>query len=808
MTTIETAIDRPAASASSAQRRQAAPAIHVERFLQVAVATTAALATIMLGMGEGDPTLAVLAVIVAASSIYMTDVTGWIRLRGMAANLAAVGAVLLGFWQSGGILSESRLLEMSHVVVYLQFILLYQEKTPRRYWLLLVVGVVQTAVAAALNTEATFGLVLGGYLLATTFAMSLLFIVSESRRAGRLGRVKDRGGAPSDVAPQCRWPLARGDGGAPWGVDEPTWNSVLSWEFCRRSTALWFSALAMTALVFLVTPRLRETAREAAVASVASVQQSGVSETVTLGTFGEILENPDRVMRVRFFAPESDEPLELVGEPLFRGFVVRDYEEGTGNWSQGSTGKPHRDELEDSQILMRLVSQEINIEPLETSLLFFVAPPRYGITHDGVTYDPNLRQLRRSHVRQRSRFTYRLWTEGIQDRQVLSLVPSRERFDDEGDHRWLTRLPFAPDSVVHRVAADAVADSGAVSRFEQARALERYLRHSGRFSYSLRRTPGDPTLDPVVDFLTEEPSGHCEYFASALTLLLRARGIPAQLVIGYKGGEFNAIGNFYQVRQLHAHAWVEAYLAPHELPGGLPGDPWQWDKGGWMILDPTPGAATLATSGSWLANFPVLQQLNDYLQFIWSSYVVGLNRQRQIEEIYRPLLRAVKALFDVEFWSKAAEQIPEYIASGEWFNWRAGLWGMFVTGVVIGLWRLFSWLPSIFLSWIRRRTRQAAMRRRHEVDFYRRLESLLAHGRWNRTTAQTPREFAAAAQRSLAASRVTAPAAFVPPEVVEAYYEVRFGNRALDAPRIDAIERGLDRLELALENSQEQDARA
>ena len=70
----------------------------------------------------------------------------------------------------------------------------------------------------------------------------------------------------------------------------------------------------------------------------------------------------------------------------------------------------------------------------------------------------------------------------------------------------------------------------------------------------------DPTLDPVVDFLVNRKAGHCEYFASALTLLLRSVGIPARMVNGFKGGDWNDLAQVLYVRQKHAHSWVEAYL--------------------------------------------------------------------------------------------------------------------------------------------------------------------------------------------------------------------------------------------------------
>ena len=70
----------------------------------------------------------------------------------------------------------------------------------------------------------------------------------------------------------------------------------------------------------------------------------------------------------------------------------------------------------------------------------------------------------------------------------------------------------------------------------------------------------DPKLDPVEDFLVNRKEGHCEYFASALALLLRSIDIPARMVNGFKGGDWNELAQVMNVRQKHAHSWVEAYI--------------------------------------------------------------------------------------------------------------------------------------------------------------------------------------------------------------------------------------------------------
>ena len=93
-----------------------------------------------------------------------------------------------------------------------------------------------------------------------------------------------------------------------------------------------------------------------------------------------------------------------------------------------------------------------------------------------------------------------------------------------------------------------------------------YLRESGEFSYSLKMDVADPTIDPVEDFLVNRKAGHCEYFASALAMLLRSVGIPARVVNGFKGGDWNDLAQILYVRQKHAHSWVEVYLGEDPEP--------------------------------------------------------------------------------------------------------------------------------------------------------------------------------------------------------------------------------------------------
>ena len=127
-----------------------------------------------------------------------------------------------------------------------------------------------------------------------------------------------------------------------------------------------------------------------------------------------------------------------------------------------------------------------------------------------------------------------------------------------------------PDSLQPDLAPLALEwTAGAASNRERADAILRRLRRD--FEYSLEvGDRGEPLS--LTDFLFRVRRGHCEYYATAMALLLRAADIPSRVVTGFLPGEWNSTGGYFIVRQRDAHSWVEAFL-PEE---------------GWVTYDATP----------------------------------------------------------------------------------------------------------------------------------------------------------------------------------------------------------------------------
>ena len=113
---------------------------------------------------------------------------------------------------------------------------------------------------------------------------------------------------------------------------------------------------------------------------------------------------------------------------------------------------------------------------------------------------------------------------------------------------------------------------GYVSQYDKAKAIEIYLKEN--LTYNLRIQPPPYNVDGVEHFLFSTREGYSEYFASAMTVMLRSEGIPARLVTGYSVGDKLPEEDIYLVRDKHSHAWVEIFFP----------------KYGWIPFEPTPGA--------------------------------------------------------------------------------------------------------------------------------------------------------------------------------------------------------------------------
>ena len=147
------------------------------------------------------------------------------------------------------------------------------------------------------------------------------------------------------------------------------------------------------------------------------------------------------------------------------------------------------------------------------------------------------------------------------------------------------------------------------------------------FTYSLDTAVPSLSRDPLAEFLFVTKRGYCEYFASAMAVLLRTQGIPARVVTGFQSGFYNDVSGSWVMRASDAHAWVEGWI----------------DGRGWVTFDPTPSAAA-PLAGGWLQTR--LRRMSMYLDAAdtaWQQWVMAYNpgRQAALAFAFRNRLRSV-----------------------------------------------------------------------------------------------------------------------------------------------------------------------
>jgi len=166
------------------------------------------------------------------------------------------------------------------------------------------------------------------------------------------------------------------------------------------------------------------------------------------------------------------------------------------------------------------------------------------------------------------------------------------------------------------------------------------------FHYTLS-PPATPGFDPVDQFLFDTRQGFCEHYASSFTLIMRAAGIPARVVLGYQGGTINPLNQIHTIAQSDAHAWAEVWIKNR----------------GWVRVDPTAAIApqrvekNLNAALSPAESRPFYMQLNtgifqsmrfywDALDNQWNQWIVGYDAERQ-QNLLSSFLNKKLALSDL-----------------------------------------------------------------------------------------------------------------------------------------------------------------
>lgn len=623
---------------------------------------------------------------------------------------------------------------LAHLIVFLSAVKLLQQKRDRDWVFLYLISFFEVLLAAGLSFSPVFLATLTVYLLCSVSTI-IAFEIQKSKRSLPVTETHLLVPPDSHIFKRVR---ARGGK-----------RNVEAHRLPLVAVVLLLLTFVLAVPLFLAAPR--SGAAMLSRSGGALTNFTGFSESVTLGEIGDLKHDNAVVMHIRF---EDARPL---GAFRWRGVALDEFT-GRG-WRKSPEArrsiKKDKDrgffQLGTTEALHRLTTQTVFLEPIGSPALFAASRP-IAIQGDlpFVLVDGEGSIQTRRHDFER--LIYKVLSDVSEPDE--SLLRSDSRFYPAAFGRYL-QLPAALDPRIDALANAIVVNAHARNRYDEAKAIEAYLQQE--FGYSLQMRSSGP--DPLTDFLFNVKSGHCEYFSTAMAVMLRTRGIAARVVNGFLPGEYNDAAAAYTVRQSDAHSWVEVYFPESQT---------------WVTFDPTPaaGKAEPVSAG-------ITAQLGKYaeaLELFWFQYVVGYDQQEQ-----RSLATSVSA--HVNQYRGWLERLFVAMRRAASLHSRTiALTGFTIAAVLLILFvgmraRRFGWRWALSFKKQRYKTETSA------VEFYQRLMALLERQGIERNPDLTPLEFATGLGLQPAL------------QITRAYNRVRFGGQELSPAEQREIERTLNELD-------------
>ncbi|HKV05910.1 MAG TPA: DUF3488 and transglutaminase-like domain-containing protein [Candidatus Acidoferrales bacterium] len=479
------------------------------------------------------------------------------------------------------------LLSAIHLLLFATLVRLYSARTNRDYAFLAVLAVASMLASAILTVETSFLVALAIFLV---LAVST-FVALEIRRSAT-------GAVSPPLEPGS--PMAR----------------RLNRALVLTSALVALGVLVAGLALFFVIPRF--TTGYLSALNLQPGLLTGFSDNVMLGEIGEIKKNSTVVMRIAVDGDPSS-----AADVHWRGIVLTNFDgkrwftpeqdqvavapDPDGQYRFGTPGFPPGE-------FFRL-RYTVLMEPIGTSAIF-IAPRaeslRGGFGEDVARSGPGGSAVRSSLLIDRtgsffnpSHSTMKLRYEGAS--RMPRVAPAALRrvspvYPDAIRETYLQLPPLDPRIV--KLAEDTTARAS--NEYDKAVSIVQYL--DSHYGYTLDLS-GPPADDPLAYFLFVRRAGHCEYFASAMTVMLRAVGVPARYATGFLPGEYNDLGGDYIIRESDAHSWVEVYFPNY----------------GWITFDPTPPAS--AKPGGMFARLGLYW---DWFQFAWGEWVINYDFTHQL----------------------------------------------------------------------------------------------------------------------------------------------------------------------------------
>lgn len=387
------------------------------------------------------------------------------------------------------------------------------------------------------------------------------------------------------------------------------------------SAILGLLTLAGAALIFFILPRIN-TSGYLRNFGVQSSLVSGFSPEVNLGGIGQIQQSSNVVMHIQVQFGR------LPKDPKWRGITLANFD-GRHWWNTPEVPVRHglgNGPLDLTRISnfsfysaawsaprLQTLSYRVVMEPVGLNL-FFLAPVPLKINgdyqvleikSDGSIYNPRPAEGGFASGDGESSQAVGVYSAEADTRnpEPFVLESNSTNYPPHIATIYL-QLPSL-DPRVAQLARQVTASSR--SNYIRAKAIEQYLQTN--FGYTLE-LPGTREADPLARFLFERKKGHCEYFASSMTMMLRTLGIPARVVNGFRGGEYNDLTSSYIVREKDAHSWVEAYFPEY----------------GWVTFDPTPPGPADEPQTGWSR----MAMYMDAARQIWREWIVNYDFSHQL----------------------------------------------------------------------------------------------------------------------------------------------------------------------------------
>lgn len=812
---------------------------NVKRLLQINLFVAVLVSGTLLGIAMESPRMIAVSVVGAALGFITTDLLKLFHLRGVIANVASILILFLAMKDFFSLDGTGKLVSVANLLVYLQTVLMFQEKTPRLNWQVMVLTLLQVVVSAIFSLDLEGGLLLLTYFLVVGSAMFLQSIYLQqfeiertnfaaSKRAfSALGWQAGRSTASDDADAANATAVSRATiSGAPVTFFDYKSQPPLKLSSIGMQLVLWAGVtFAFTMVLFYLAPRHAPPWYGPLSTQVTT---AGVSKSVDLDERG-IIELSNQIMFRARFRSANGSALNLRGTPYFRGLALSDLvvKNGMTDWRapQDRVSDEHYQAIPSvflsEPVGGQPVLQSFKMEETEDPLVYGVFPfYRSESTPKKMQFCHEISGLTRCRLRESidmAPFKYQAAT-WIDDQgrfarawpYVSNTGPyvQRPMSEDKPQMAWLTKLH--PDlrrydaicKLSDQIASDNKSDGG--TKIDLFRKMESYLRSGGGFRYTLdfRKIKRDESLDPVEDFVLNHRTGHCELYASALTIMLRRQGIPARLVVGFRGGSYDQSTNGYTVRANNAHAWVEAYLPKEDCTEEMFRTGQAGDGGAWMILESTP-LANADNAG---------EEAMDIARSVWDDYVLGRDNEQDGADYSSGVFGWLRGL-DVNAIDRQIKNVTSLLKQ-PWVKYGipAVIFMVFVffvirnssreddensTGEKVGFLRrvvanAISLISPQLSKWVMGRGDTV------RVDFYERLVGMLEQHQLVRSPNQTHREFAEVVAHRFADHEQADLIGSHIKNLTESFNEIRFGGSRVGEDQAGDIATRLVELEAAI----------